>query len=51
MENLFRDVAGRCHLARQERLRLGFRMAGAMALAGGVVFVGLEVGECRRKSA
>lgn len=43
MQNLFSDVAGRCHLARQDRLRLGIRMAGAMLLVGGVISVALEM--------
>jgi hypothetical protein len=50
MENLFRDVAGRCHLARQDRLRLGLRMAGAMAGFGAIVGLGLEMWEVRRRT-
>jgi len=50
MENLFRDVAGRCHLARQDRLRLGVRMAGAMAGFGAIIGLGLEMGEARRRT-
>src|SRR3990170_2549823 len=49
MENLFRDVAGRCHLARQDRLRLGFRMATVMAVVGAVVGLGLDMGEKRSR--
>ena len=31
--NLLRDVAGRCHLARQDRLRLGLQVVAAMLAA------------------
>lgn len=48
LENLFGDVAGRCHLARQDRLRLGLRMATAMTLVGAVVSMAVETGERRR---
>src|SRR3990170_5323670 len=48
MENLFRDVAGRCHLARQDRLRLGVRLAAAMAGFGAIVGLALEMWEVRR---
>ena len=39
------DVAGRCHLARQDRLQLGLRMATVMAVVGAVISVGVEMGE------
>ena len=48
IDNLFADVAGRCHLARQDRLRVGLRMATAMTLVGAVVGIALEMGERRR---
>jgi hypothetical protein len=48
IENLFRPVAGRCHLARQDRLRLGLRMVTAMTLVGGVFSVAVEMGDRRR---
>jgi hypothetical protein len=50
IENLFSDVAGRCHLARQDRLRLGIRMATAMSLVGAVVALALEMGESPRSA-
>ena len=48
IENMFRPVAGRCHLARQDRLRLGLRMATAMLLAGGVISMAVETGQRHR---
>jgi hypothetical protein len=48
IENVFRRVAGRCHLARQDRLRLGLRMATAMLLAGGVISMAVETTQRHR---
>jgi hypothetical protein len=48
MPNVFADVAGRCHLARQDRLQLGLRMATVMAVVGAVVSIGFEMGERSR---
>ena len=50
LPNLFSDVAGRCHLARQDRLQLGLRTATLMAVAGGVITMGIELGERRSGS-
>lgn len=47
---LFDEVRGRCHLARQDRLRLGLRMAAAMALAGAIFWGGLQIGARRQSS-
>ncbi|MGH9034702.1 MAG: hypothetical protein ACRD0O_02990 [Acidimicrobiia bacterium] len=49
MGNLFGDVAGRCHQARQDRLRLGLRMATVMFVVGGIVGLGLDLDEKHRR--
>lgn len=46
--NLFRDVAGRCHLARQDRLWLGLQVTGAMAAAALAVTAARRVLDGRR---
>jgi hypothetical protein len=45
LPEMFGQVGGRCHLARQDRLQLGLRMATVMAVVGAVISIGVEMGE------
>jgi hypothetical protein len=48
LPNLVVDVVGRCHLARQARLWLGFQAAGAALAAGLAVGVAIVLAQRRR---